>query len=183
MDISGARSAIELLERPAADGDIHALAALLVDAVDSGAAVSFLAPLTIADAERWWRATLASVHPNAIVIVARGADGIAGTVQLHPAWAPNQPHRAEIAKLIVHRRCRGSGLGRRLMMAIEEAAKTAGYGLLTLDAKRGGVAERLYRRMGWIEAGTIPRFALDTDGATLHDAVVFYKELARREDS
>ncbi len=161
---------------PASDADVRALAALLVDAVDSGAAVSFLAPLTLDASEEWWRSTLSSAHPKAIFLVARDAQGIAGTVQLHPAWAPNQPHRAEIAKLIVHRRARGGGLGRQLMIAVEDAARTAGFGLLTLDAKRGAAAETLYRRMEWVEAGTIPRFAFDSDG-TPHDAVIFYKHL------
>jgi GNAT superfamily N-acetyltransferase len=97
---------------------------------------------------------------------------------MHPAWAPNQPHRAEIAKLIVHRRARGAGVGQALMHAIEQAAGDAGFSLLTLDAKRGGAAERLYRRLGWIHAGTIPRFAMDGDGRTPHDAVIFYKDLS-----
>src|SRR6267378_1135962 len=76
-------------------------------------------------------------------------EGIVGTVQLHAAWAPNQPHRAEVAKLLVHRRGRRAGLGTRLMRTIEDAARRAGFRLLTLDTKRGDVAERLYRRIGW----------------------------------
>lgn len=168
--------AIEPLTPPVADADVRALARLLVDAVDSGAAASFLAPLTVDAAAAWWRKTVDASHPRAIFLVARDAEGIAGTVQLHPAWAPNQPHRAEIAKLLVHRRSRGAGLGTRLMQAIEDAARRAGFRLLTLDTKRGDVADRLYRRLGWTAAGTIPRYALDPDG-TPHDAVVFYKEI------
>src|SRR5262249_27284352 len=103
--------------------------------------------------------------------------GIAGAVQLHPAWAPNQPHRADVAKLLVHRRCRRSGLGTRLVQGIEDAARTAGFSLLTLDAKPGAPAEHLYRRMGWTLVGTIPGFALDPDGKALHDDVIFYKRL------
>jgi len=167
---------IERLVTPASDADVRALAELLVDAVESGAAVSFLAPLRLERAEAWWRTTIAAADPRAIFLVARDEHGIAGTVQLHPAWAPNQPHRAEIAKLIVHRRSRRLGLGRQLMEAVEDAARRAGFGLLTLDAKRGAAAEQLYRRGGWIEAGTIPGFALDSDG-TPHDAVIFYKAL------
>jgi GNAT superfamily N-acetyltransferase len=174
--VSKENPGIERLKVPASDADVGALSALLVDAVDCGAAVSFVAPLPLADAMEWWRKTLAS--PGAIFLVARGADGrITGTVQLHRAWAPNQPHRAEVAKLLVHSRARRSGLGTRLMQAIEAEAKSAGFRLLTLDAKRGGDAERLYRKLGWIHAGTIPRFALDPDGKTPHDAVIFYKEL------
>ena len=144
---------IERLALPASESDVRALAQLLVDAVDSGAAVSFLAPLPIERAEEWWRATLSAAGRRATFLVARDLDGIAGTVQLHPAWAPNQPHRAEIVKLIVHRRARRTGLGRRLMQAIEDAARDDGFRLLTLDAKRGEAAERLYRRLGWIAAG------------------------------
>ncbi len=164
----------------AGETDLRALARLLVDAVDSGAAVSFLAPLALGRAEDWWRRTLSSSHSGAIFLVAREGGEIVGTVQLHPAWAPNQPHRAEIAKLLVDRRSRRSGLGTRLMHAIEDAARSAGFGLLTLDTKRGDPAEHLYGRMGWTPAGTIPRFALDPDG-TPHDAVIFYKELKRAD--
>src|SRR6266851_8034588 len=128
---------IERLIVPVSDSDLRALARLLVDAVESGAAVSFLASLTLERAEDWWRNVMAASAPGAIVLVARDADGIVGTVQLHPAWAPNQTHRAEIAKLLVHRRSRRSGLGTQLMKAIEDAARHAGFGLLTLDAKRG----------------------------------------------
>jgi len=168
---------IERLIPPVGDADVRALARLLVDAVESGAAVSFLAPLTVEQAEDWWRKTIATASASAIFLVARDAEGIVGTVQLHPAWAPNQPHRADIVKLLVHRRARRTGLGAQLMHAIEDAARRAGVRLLTLDAKRGEAAERLYRRIGWIHAGTIPRYALDPDG-TPHDAVIFYKELA-----
>src|SRR5689334_9720255 len=104
---------IERLIPPVHDRDLRALGELLVDAVDSGAAVSFLAPLTVDRAEDWWRRTIAASQENAIFLVARDTGGIVGTVQLHPAWAPNQPHRADVAKLIVHRRARRSGLGRR----------------------------------------------------------------------
>jgi GNAT superfamily N-acetyltransferase len=168
---------IERLAPPVGDAALRGLALLLVDAVDSGAAVSFLAPLALERAEDWWREALAAAHPRAVFLAARDAEGIAGTVQLHPAWAPNQPHRAEITKLLVHRRSRRGGLGTQLMQAIESAARDAGFRLLTLDAKRGAAAEHLYRRLGWIHAGTIPRYALDTDGRTPHDAVIFYKEL------
>ena len=168
--------AIERLHPPVSEPDCHALAELLVDAVESGAAVSFLAPLTVERAIGWWHATLSNADARAIFVVARDAGGIVGTVQLHPAWAPNQPHRGEIAKLLVHRRCRRAGLGTQLMLAIEDAARRSGFGLLTLDAKRGEAAEQLYRRLGWVHAGTIPRFAFDSDG-TPHDAVIFYKDL------
>jgi acetyltransferase len=167
---------IERLVPPVADGDVRELAHLLTDAVNSGAAVSFLPPLTLAGAEAWWRDVLAAADPRAIFLVARDAQGIAGTVQLHPAWAPNQRHRAEITKLLVHPRSRGRGLGARLMQAVEAAARAPGFTLLTLDTKRGDPAERLYHRLGWTAAGTVPGYAIDPDG-TPHDAVLFYKHL------
>ena len=167
--------AIQRLTFPICDADVRGLARLLVDAVESGGVVSFLAPLTLEQAEGWWRKTFAAAHAGAIFLVARDGDGIVGSVQLHPAWAPNQPHRAEVVKLIVHRRARRTGLGTRLMHAIEVAAVDAGFQLLTLDAKRGEAAEQLYRRLGWTVVGTIPRFAFDPDGKTPHDAVFFYK--------
>ncbi len=173
---------IERLIPPVADSDLRALAQLLVDAVESGAAVSFLAPLTLERAEDWWQRAVSASDSGAIFLVARDVEGIVGTVQLHPAWAPNQPHRAEIVKLLVHRRSRRTGLGTQLMQAIEDAARRAGFSLLTLDAKRGEAAEHLYRRIGWIHAGTIPRYALDPDG-TPHDAVIFYKELNQADES
>ncbi|HET7711427.1 MAG TPA: GNAT family N-acetyltransferase [Thermoanaerobaculia bacterium] len=166
---------IEPLPEPVSDADVRSLAGLLVDAVDSGAAVSFLAPLSLERAEEWWR-TILSEPRGPIVVVARDQEGIAGSVQLHPAWAPNQPHRADIAKLLVHRRARRAGLGTRLMSEIEREALRAGFTLLTLDAKRGTPAEALYRRLGWNAVGIIPRYAFDSDG-TPHDTVIFYKEL------
>jgi GNAT superfamily N-acetyltransferase len=175
--------AIERLIPPVSGSDLRDLAQLLIDAVESGAAVSFLAPLTIERAEDWWREIISTSHSGSIFLVARDVKGIAGSVQLHPAWAPNQPHRADIAKLLVHSRCRRTGLGTRLMHNIEYSARRAGFSLLTLDAKRGGAAEQLYRRIGWTAVGTIPRYALDPDGATAHDTVIFYKELNQANES
>jgi GNAT superfamily N-acetyltransferase len=170
---------IERLALPASEPDLRALALLLVDAVASGAAVSFLGSLTVEQAHEWWRKITTGAHPAAVFLVARGDDGIVGSVQMHPAWAPNQPHRADVAKLLVHRRWRRAGLGARLMHALEDAARAGGFSLLTLDARRGGAAEALYRRLGWTYVGVIPRFAVDPDGTTPHDTVIFYKELHR----
>jgi acetyltransferase len=164
---------IERLTLPIGDADLQALALLLVDSVASGSAVSFLPPLSLETALDWWQTTLASAHPGAIFLVARDSQGIMGTVQLHPAWAPNQPHRADIAKLLVHQRRRRMGVGTKLMQGIEDAAKQAGFSLLTLDTKRGEGAEYLYRQLGWTVAGIIPNFALNPDG-TPHDTVIFY---------
>jgi acetyltransferase len=169
---------IERLAPPPREQDVRALAELLVDAVDSGAAVSFVAPLTLQRAQAWWRDTLAAVQRGAVVLVARAGAEIVGSVQLHPAWAPNQPHRADVAKLLVHRRARRTGVGTRLMAAVEDEALRAGLRLLVLDTRQGSAAEALYRRLGWREVGVIPDYALDPDGAALHATVVFYKRLA-----
>ena len=133
--------------------------------------------LTHEQALEWWRRQLGTPAGGAIVLVARDAGGIAGCVQLHPAWAPNQPHRADVSKLIVHRRARRQGIGGALMDAVEREAAASGFRLLVLDSRRGDAGERLYRRLGWTAVGVIPRYALDPDGATPHDTVVFYKEL------
>lgn len=170
---------IERLRAPVSDADVQALAELHVDAVDSGAAVSFLAPLPLAQAVAWWRDAMRGIADGVIVMVARRAGRIVGTVQAQPAWAPNQPHRAEICKMIVHRDARGAGIGERLLAAAEREALTAGRWLLTLDAKQGAPAIRLYEKAGWQEVGAIPDFALDPDGKALHATVVFYKRLRR----
>jgi acetyltransferase len=171
--------AVEHLATPVSAGDLRALAELLADAVDSGAAVSFLAPLTLDRAEDWWRTTLNSLHPRAGTFIVRDAAArIVASAQIHPAWAPNQPHRAEVCKVMVHRTARGRGLARPLMLAIERHARDHAISLLTLDAKRGSIAHALYERLGYTLAGTIPAFALDTDGLTPHDAVVMFKHLA-----
>lgn len=167
---------IERLTSAAAASDVRDLARLLVDAVDGGAGVSFLAGLTEAEAESWWRSVLSSLAPRAVVLVARDAQGIAGTVQLQPAWAPNQPHRADVAKLIVHRRARKHGIGRALMHALEEAAAANGFTLLLLDTCKGYDAERLYTSMGWVRVGEVPGFALNPD-RSLCDTVFFYKHV------
>jgi acetyltransferase len=175
--------AIERLRAPLAPDDLEALAELLCDAVNSGSAVSFLAPLAQETAKAWWRKTIDGADPKTIFLVARNAGErgavVIGTVQLHASWAPNQPHRADIAKLIVHRRARGKGVGRLLMQAVEQAAAEVGYSLLVLDTRRGCEAEGLYRKLGWTEAGVIPDFALNADGSGLHDTVIFYKALGR----
>lgn len=176
MDTADIR--IERLAHPnVSDEEFRQLAELLVDAVDSGAAVSFMAPLHRARAEAWWRKTFPESLLRAIFLVARDAQGIVGTVQMQPAWAPNQPHRGEVCKLIVHRRARGHGLGEKLMQEIEAASAKAGFALLTLDAKEGGAAVQLYRKCGWTEVGTIPDFAFDPDRKAKHGTVIFYKRV------
>jgi GNAT superfamily N-acetyltransferase len=167
---------IERLPLPVSESDLEGLARLLANTVNGGAAIHFLAPLSPEQTREWWRRTLASSPSTAIFLVARDAEGIVGTVQLQPATAPNQPHRAEVAKLMVHPRSRRGGLGEKLMHAIEDAAREAGFTLLTLDTRSGDTAERLYDRLGWKAVGTIPRFALNSD-KSFHSATIFYKDL------
>jgi GNAT superfamily N-acetyltransferase len=170
---------IEVLSGPAAPADCRALAHLLIDALESGAGVSFLLPLPIERAEAWWRQVIDEAPPRSVVLVARDAEGIAGTVQLQPAWAPNQPHRADVAKLIVHRRARGTGVARALMMALEREARAHGFTLLVLDTVRGSAAEGLYAALGWERAGVVPDYALSADGSEYCDTVIFYKRVPR----
>jgi GNAT superfamily N-acetyltransferase len=164
------------LSLPASDADIDALATLLVDAVDSGASVSFMAGLTLSEAREWWSRTLASLPERGAVIVARDTEGICGCVLLQPAWPPNQPHRADVAKLLVHRRARRRGIGDALMNAVETYARAAGFSLLVLDTVPGLEGYRLYQRRGWTEAGVIPNYALFPGGRPC-DTAVFYLPL------
>ena len=167
---------IDALPRPPSSSDLHQLAELLADAVDSGASVSFMSPFPVDAAREWWRTTLERADPRTIVLVARDETGVVGSVSLHPAWPPNQPHRADIAKLLVHRRARRRGLARALMQAIEARAHAAGFTLLTLDTVRGDPAESLYSSAGWQRVGVIPDYALYPDGRPC-DTVVFYKRV------
>jgi GNAT superfamily N-acetyltransferase len=162
---------IEPIRAPASEDDLRDLALVLLDAIDAGASVSFMADLTFDQAKEWWRNNSATIH-----LVARDEEGIVGTVELHRAWPPNQPHRADVAKLLVHRRARRKGVGAALMREIEARARAAGFTLLVLDTKRGDAAETLYRRGGWVEVGVIPNYALNPDGTSC-DTVVFYKAL------
>jgi GNAT superfamily N-acetyltransferase len=157
------------------DDDVQGLAAVLVDAVRGGAGVSFMT-LELDEAEAWWRRTLSASSPRTVVLVARDEEGIVGTVQLQPSWAPNQPHRADVAKLIVHRRARRRGVARALMQELERHARERRFTLLLLDTCKGTTAERLYSSLGWIRVGEVPNFALNPDGSPC-DTVFFYKQL------
>jgi GNAT superfamily N-acetyltransferase len=169
---------IDRITEPHED-DLRQLSDVLLDAVDDGAGISFMQGLTAAEANAWWRTVISAATPRTAILVARDEIGIVGTVQLQPAWAPNQPHRADVAKLIVHRRGRGRGIARALMDALEQHARDQGFTLLLLDTCKGGAAERLYASMGWVRVGEVPRFALNADGSWC-DTVFFYKKLRPR---
>ena len=141
---------IVALSAPIAEGDLEQLTDLLVDVVDGGASVSFMAGLTRDEARDWWRRTFASADARAIILAARDSSGIVGSVQLHPAWAPNQPHRADVAKLLVHQRARRRGLARALMADLEARAAANGFTLLVLDTCQGTAGR-----------GAVPRARLD----------------------
>ena len=158
------------------DAVIDGLTDLLMDAVDGNAGISFMPDLTVDAAAAWWRKVLAGATSRTVVLIARDEQGIAGTVQLQPAWAPNQPHCGGVAKLLVHRRARGRGIARALMDAIEQQARAHKFTLLVLDTCKDGAAERLYASLGWTRVGEVPRFALNPDGSWC-DTVFFYKEL------
>lgn len=160
----------------ATDDVVQQLAAVLVDAVSGGAGVSFMSDLRFDEAVEWWRKTLSASPPRAVVLVARDEQGVVGTVQLQPSWAPNQVHRADVAKLIVHRRARGRGIARALMQELERRATDQRFTLLVLDTCKGSAAERLYSSLGWVRVGVIPHYALNPDGSPC-DTVFFYKQL------
>ncbi|WP_306227745.1 GNAT family N-acetyltransferase [Bosea beijingensis] len=170
--------AIETLDAKAAEAAVPALAEILRDSVASGASVGFMDWNTTADYERFWRDVATGVAGGQIVLLAaRNEDGLVGTAQLHLIGKSNQPHRAEIAKVLVHSRARRQGIGEALMQRAETIAREKSRDLLVLDTDEHGAARRLYNRLGWTEAGTIPRYALMPDGADC-GSTFFYKSLA-----
>jgi GNAT superfamily N-acetyltransferase len=154
------------------------LADVLVDCVAGGASVSFMSGLDRPRAERFWQgiADRAASDCRAVLVAVRDADGtVVGTVQMIPAGTENQPHRADISKMLVMRAHRRHGLGAALMRAAEAVAIDAGKTLLTLDTA-SDAAERLYASLGWTRVGVIPNYALNPDGSPC-DTVIFYKEV------
>jgi GNAT superfamily N-acetyltransferase len=167
---------ITRIEAAEAVGLLPQLAALLCDAVSSGASLGFLPPLSSEEAASYWQGIARVLGAGCILLVAREEGAVVGTVQLHLADRPNAGHRAEVTKLMVQTTRRGAGIGRALMEAIEEQALAAGRTTLILDTRAGDASQWLYRSMGWVEAGTIPRYARSADGA-LHTSVFMYKLL------
>ena len=164
---------------PAAVRDAAAvLGAVLKDAVDGGASVSFMADLTLERAVDFWRGVADAAEADGrVVLAAADAQGILGVVQVVPAGVDNQPHRGDVAKMLVHRRGRRQGIGAALLVAAEQAARDLGLTLLTLDTAQGSAAERLYIQAGWTRAGVIPDYALMPDGV-LTGTVLFYKKVS-----
>jgi GNAT superfamily N-acetyltransferase len=159
------------------DTELEQLASLLIDCVGGGASVSFMHPLTPDRAMAFWRRVAAGVSAGErALLVAEDAAGICGTVQLVLDQPENQPHRADLAKMLVHRRVRRQGLGAALMRAAEAVARECGKTLLVLDTVTGDAGERLYARLGWERVGVIPNYAFYPDGE-LCDTTVFYRDL------
>ena len=146
------------------EGEIQGLSDVLIDCVEGGASVSFMLPMTRAKAETFWRSAAAGVaRGERVVLSAEDETGIVGTVQIILAQPENQPHRGDLAKMLVHRRARRRGIGEALLVAAEHSALEAGKTLLVLDTASDD-AERLYARQGWQRCGIIPNYALLPDG-------------------
>jgi GNAT superfamily N-acetyltransferase len=160
------------------DCEIQGLSDVLIDCVEGGASVSFMLPMSRAKAEAFWRRVAQGVAAGErALLVAEDVQGLCGTVQLVLEQPENQPHRADLAKMLVHRRARRQGLGSALMRAAEATARACGKTLLVLDAVTGGDAARLYQRLGWVRVGDIPGYALWPQGG-LCGTTVFYRVLA-----
>lgn len=179
MSSRAAASAVALLDAAAFAAAIPDLASVLADAVASGASVGFLAPFTTEDAGAWWRSLAPDVAAGrTLVLVSRVGGRVVGTAQLRLAPLPNARHRAEVAKVLVHRDARRRGHARALMARIETLARERGRTLLVLDTISGSDAARLYEVLGWTRSGDIPRYAAMPDGH-LEPTTVYYKELLR----
>jgi GNAT superfamily N-acetyltransferase len=159
------------------DEQVSGLAEVLIDCVEGGASVSFMHPLSRDRAAAFWRRVAQGVAAGErALMIAEDDRGVCGTVQLVLEQPENQPHRADLAKMLVHRRARRRGLGAALVRAAESAARQCGKTLLVLDTVTGGDAERLYERLGWVRVGVIPGYALLPRGGFC-DTTVFCRDL------
>lgn len=171
------RVTYDVLDATAMAQAADSLGEILADAVESGASMNFILPFSPDDGTAYWRSRLADVASGAVrPIVARVDGRIEGVTLLVLARNPNAPHRAEVAKVVVHRRARGQGLGTGLMMAAEALARAEERWLLILDTMTGSDADRLYRRLGWLEVGIIQDHSLAPNGV-LAPTTIFCKDL------
>lgn len=173
-------SAPRVIDAKEAAARADELVDVLLDCVRGGASVSFMSDMTRDEARDFWRGAIADAETGgrAIIVAERGGR-IDGTVQTVFVRAPNQPHRAEVAKMLVHRRARNRGLGLALLRAAENVAREKKRWLMVLDTVPGTQGDRLYRRGGWTSVGVIPNYALTPDG-TLCSTRLFYKDLRDR---
>jgi GNAT superfamily N-acetyltransferase len=157
---------------------VDALSDLLIDCVEGGASVSFMLPLTRDRATAFWRRVAEEVTAGRrALLVAEDAHGVCGTVQLILDLPENQPHRADLAKMLVSRRMRKCGIGAALLKGAEQMARDCDRTLLVLDAVTGGDAARMYERLGWIRVGDVPNFALYPGGGFC-STTYFYRDLS-----
>jgi GNAT superfamily N-acetyltransferase len=159
-------------------GYIEHLSSVLIDCVEGGASVSFMAPLTRKRADAFWRGVQDRVATGTSELLVAHLDAaLVGTVQIVMPSAENQAHRADVAKMLVHRKARRLGVGRALMTAVENVARSLGKTLLVLDTVTGSDAERFYKSLNWTVVGRIPGYALFPDGRPC-DTTYFYKKLS-----
>lgn len=152
---------------------------LLVDAVEHGASVNFVRPMTRDKAARWWEGAFAShARDERILLAAVDGQRLLGSVQLILAGQENQAFRADIGKLLVLSTARRQGIGAALMRAAEDEARRIGRVLLTLDTEKDSAGDRLYEKLGWVRFGVVPGFATTSDGRSRADCSFFYKQLA-----
>lgn len=150
---------------------------VLSDCINGGASLGFMLPFSPKDAQPYWREVAENVAGGGTILAVAEMDGrVVGTVQVGLASKPNQPHRGDLMKLLVHRSARGLGLSRKLMAAVEEEAARRGRTLLVLDTATGSEAENIYPRMGWERVGVIPDYALWPQGG-LCATTLFYKRI------
>jgi len=170
---------VRRLDAAQAAAAVDALAEVLIDCVEGGASVSFMQPMTREKSTAFWRTVAQGVaQGERALLVAEDAEGrIVGTVQLLMNLPENQPHRADVAKMLVHRRARRQGIAQQLMSAVDMTARKEGRTVLVLDTVTGGDAERLYARAGWQRVGEVPFYALMPDGQPC-GTTFFYKTLA-----
>lgn len=162
---------MSLRVRLAVEADRPALARLLVDVVEAGASVSYVAPLALEEAERFW------ARPHPLLFVAEQDGALLGCVELVPAWQPNAQHRAEVVKLLVSSRARRGGVGRALMQRCDEEARALRRTLLVLDTREGDPSNQFYQALGWTRAGGVPRYCTGAQPGTLAGNVIWFKEL------
>lgn len=173
--------AIEIHELPgtAIDRYLPSLARLIHACVEDGASVSFVQPFPISDAEAFWARKVAPAVAGGerVLFIALEGGAVAGSVQLDLDMPPNQPHRAEVSKLLVHPDFRRRGIARKLMAYLEAKARARGRSLITLDTRTGDKAEPLYADLGYVVAGVIPKFARDPKEDRLDATTYMYKFL------
>lgn len=169
---------ITILAAAAAEAALDELADVLHDCVAQGASVNFIQPFPPSAARDFWHRQLPTLrNGKAVLFVARQAGGIVGTVMLGLDTPPNQPHRADVKKLLVHSRARRQGIARALMQAAETEARQRGLRLLTLDTRHGDSAEPLYHQLGYTLLGIVPGYSLPVAGGPAEACAFFYKTL------